>query len=150
MTVTMFCRMGLETNIENTNTMVCTPVFVWGKWGRKAYKQQATGEGETLWGRERLRVSSTNCRLTLEQSSIKQHMAIQHSSCVPQTRGVDEKGEVPTTYVVSLPRVLQLVRCPVPGCPVVEHSERRLRESFMFQHIQSRIALVQKGKEPLP
>ena len=32
-TVAMFCRMGLETNLENTKAMVCTPGFVWGKWG---------------------------------------------------------------------------------------------------------------------
>ena len=27
-TVAMFCRMGLETNIKNAKTMVCTPSFV--------------------------------------------------------------------------------------------------------------------------
>ena len=50
----------------------------------------------------------------------------------PQTKGVDEKGEGPTTYVVSLPRILQSVRFLVPGCPAVAHSAVRLQEIFMF------------------
>ena len=37
-TVEMFRRVGLEKNLENTKTMVCTPGFIWGKWGEKAYK----------------------------------------------------------------------------------------------------------------
>ena len=40
----MFCRMGLDTNIEKTNYMVCTPIFIWGKWSEEAYKQQTMGE----------------------------------------------------------------------------------------------------------
>ena len=31
--VAIFRRMGLETNLENTKTMVCTPWFIWWKWG---------------------------------------------------------------------------------------------------------------------
>ena len=32
-TVTMFRRMGLKTNLEKTKFMVFTPGFIWGKWG---------------------------------------------------------------------------------------------------------------------
>ena len=77
-------------------------------------------------------------------------MLIQHEICVPQTREVYEKGEGPATYVVSFPRVLQSVRCPVPGFPAVCHSAGRLREHFMFRHFRSRIAVVQEVREPLP
>ena len=31
MTVYMFHRMGLESNLEKTKVMVCTPRFIWGK-----------------------------------------------------------------------------------------------------------------------
>ena len=65
-------------------------------------------------------------------------------------RGVDERGEGPTTYVVSFPRILQLVRCSVPGCPAVAHSTGWLKEHFTFQQFWSQIAVVQEGKEPLP
>ena len=42
-TVAMLCRMGLEDNLEKTKAMVCTPRFIWGKWGETAYKQRETG-----------------------------------------------------------------------------------------------------------
>ena len=45
--------------------------------------------------------------------------------------------------------MLQEVRCPVPGCPVVAHSAGRIREHFMFRHIRSKV-VAQEGKEPLP
>ena len=32
-TVAMFCRMGLETNLDKTNSMVCTSRLVCGEWG---------------------------------------------------------------------------------------------------------------------
>ena len=32
-TVLMFRRMGLETNQEKSNTMICMPGCIWGKWG---------------------------------------------------------------------------------------------------------------------
>ena len=37
--VTMFCRMGLETNLMNTKAMVCTLGFIWGKWGGESVKE---------------------------------------------------------------------------------------------------------------
>ena len=90
--------------------MVCTPGFVWGKWGRQAYKQQATVEGATFQERNKLRVICAKCGVIVAQSSLKQYMTIQRGICIPQTRRVDEKGGRPTTYVVSFPRVLQSVR----------------------------------------
>ena len=42
-TVEMFRRMGLDTNLEKSNTMFCTPGYIWGKWGDHAYKIRATG-----------------------------------------------------------------------------------------------------------
>ena len=37
-TVEMFHRMELETNIEKTKAVVCTPGFIWRNWGEQAYK----------------------------------------------------------------------------------------------------------------
>ena len=52
--------------------------------------------------------------------------------------------------MVSFPKVLQEVRCTVPGCPVVAHSAGKLREHFMFCHFRSKVSIVQEGKELLP
>ena len=35
-TVEIFCRMGLEKNINKTKAVVCTPGFIWGEWGEHA------------------------------------------------------------------------------------------------------------------
>ena len=51
--------------------------------------------------------------------------------------------------MVSLTRVLQEVKCPVPGCLEVTHSAGRLCENFMYYHFQSKGAVVQEGAEPL-
>ena len=37
-TVAMFRRMGLEDNLNKTNTVVCTSRFIWGEWVETAYK----------------------------------------------------------------------------------------------------------------
>ena len=47
--VAIFRRIGLETNLENTNTMVCTPGFIWGEWGEQEYKRRVTVEGAMSW-----------------------------------------------------------------------------------------------------
>ena len=133
----MFQRMGLEMNLKNYKTMVCTPGYIWVKWGEQVYKIQSTGEGATYRERKRLRVSCADCGVTVARSYLKQHMMSLHGICAPQTRGVDDKGEGSTAYVGSFPRILQLVRCPVPGCRARAHSAVRVQEHFMFRHFWS-------------
>ena len=36
--VEMLLRVGLDTNLDNTKSMVCMPGFIWGKWSEEAYK----------------------------------------------------------------------------------------------------------------
>ena len=90
------------------------------------------------------------CGVTVAASYLKAHMMRTHGICVPQMGRVDEVGGGPTTYVVSFPKVLQEVRCPVSGCPEVAHSTGRLRKHFMFCHFISKVEVVQEEKEPLP
>ena len=141
--------MGIDANPKNTKAMVCTPWFIWGKWGETAYKQQVTGEGATFRERNSMRVSCTKYIVTVEELYLKAHMEIIHGIYAPQTRGFDKVGGGPITYVVSFPRVLQTVKCPVPGCTLVAHSAGRLRENFMYHHFSSKVAAVQEGVEPL-
>ena len=48
MTVAIFRRVGIDTNLGNTMSLVCTPGYIWGKWSEEVYKSRATGEGETF------------------------------------------------------------------------------------------------------
>ena len=90
-TMVMYHRMGLGKNIKDTKIMVYTPGSIRGKGGEKAYKRRATGERATFWERKRLRVSFTECRVTVAKYSLKQHMASQHGICVLSMRGVEKK-----------------------------------------------------------
>ena len=126
--------------------MVYTLGYIWGKWGGHVYKIRAMGEGATYREHKILWVSFSECGVTVAQSYLNQHMASLHRLCVPQTRWVDKKGEVPTTYVMSFPHILQPVRCPVLGCPVKVHSAGRLRGNFMFRKIWSQIEVVREER----
>ena len=64
---------------------------------------------------KRLRVSCTEYGMMVAQSYLKQHMESLHGLCAPQMRGVDEKGEGPTTYMVSFPQIIQSRIFLVPG-----------------------------------
>ena len=108
--VMMFRRVGLDTNHKNTKYIVCTYVFVWGNWSEEAYKLRSTGEGSMFREGKRIRLSCTECGMNVAALSLKKHMARLHGICVPQTRGVNKVGGLLTTYVVSLPSVLKLVK----------------------------------------
>ena len=88
-----------------------------------------------------MRVRLSTYDVTVAASYLKAHMARSHGICVPQMRRFDEVGGGPTKYVVSFPKVLQEVRCPVPGCPEVVHSAGRLHKHFMYRHYRSKVAL---------
>ena len=38
----------LDTNLEKTKAMVCTPGFIWGKTSKVVYKRRVTREGGVL------------------------------------------------------------------------------------------------------
>ena len=108
------------------------------------------GEGVTFREWKKSKVSCATCGVTVAASYIKAHMARSCGIYVPHMRGVDEVGGVPTTYVMSFPKVIQEVICPVPECPTVAYRARRLCKHFMLRHFRSKVALVQEGKEMLP
>ena len=55
-------------NLDKTKAMVCTPRFIWGKWGELAYKICATGEGEIFREQKKTRVSCATCGVTVAAS----------------------------------------------------------------------------------
>ena len=47
-----------------------------------------------------------------------------------------------TTNLVSFPRILKSVDCPVQGRPEMTHSVGRMRENFMYIHFRSNVAFL--------
>ena len=64
-TVAMFRSMGLDSNLNKTKALVCTPGFIWEKWWKTAYNQQATEEGVTFRESKRTRTIFTECSVTV-------------------------------------------------------------------------------------
>ena len=47
------------------------------------------------------------------------------------------------------PLILNLVDCPVNGCPAKAKVPGRLREHFIFCHWKSKMTILQEGPKPL-
>ena len=100
--------------------------------------------------RKKRRVSCTECGVTVAESYLNMHMAQIHGICVPHKRGVNKLGGWPTTYVVSLSRVLQEEKCLVMGCSEVARSVGRLCDHLIYRHYRTNEVVVQEGAELLP
>ena len=59
-------------------------------------------------------------------------------------------GGGPNTYVVSFPRTLQSVECPVQGIKARAHNAGGMRDSFRYRYFLSKVAVLQDGRETLP
>ena len=66
-------------------------------------------------------MSCTKCSVMVEASYLKAHMVLIHGICVPKMKWVGEVGGGLTTYIVSLPKLLQTVNFTVPGCMKIAH-----------------------------
>ena len=124
--VRMFEIVGLQTNLDKTKAMICTPGFIWGQQGSDVYKQRATGEGTKFWERKRTMVSCEMCGEKISASSLRYHMEITHVRVLLQVRGVDFGGGVLEVYKVSFTWLLKLVDFPVEVCPAKAKTLGRL------------------------
>ena len=76
------------------------------------------GDEATFIEQKKNRVTCEECRTTKSELFIHKHIKSDQGIVIPQTQGVViDRGGL-ETYVVSLPRVLKSVGCPVDGCPV--------------------------------
>ena len=83
-------------------------------------------------------------------SSLRHHMEISHGIVLPHVRGVDVGGGGPEIYMVSFPRILKLVECPLEGFLERAKTPGILGEHFMYGHCKSKVAIMQEVPELLP
>ena len=72
--------------------MVCTPGYIWSKWSKAVFKHRDTGEGATFRVRKWLRLSFSECGVTVAVLYLKGHMERQHGRSVQHMREVDIRG----------------------------------------------------------
>ena len=148
--VRTFDRVGLQKNLGKTEATVCIPGFIWGKQRVGAYKRRETGEVSTFIDWKETRVSCEYCKTTMSEFSLLHHMERAHRIVMPYIRGVEIGGGGPEIYVVSFPRVLKSVECPVYECLSMENNLGRLRENFMYLNWKAKIVILQEFPAPLP
>ena len=148
--VDMFRRVGMEKNLDKMKAMICTQGLIWVQIREAMYKRRETGEGEKFWERKRTSVSYLECGTEVAASSIRNHLWQSNGVILPQTRGVHVGGGGATTYVVSFPRILKLVECPVIGCTAKAHSAGSMQENFMYRHLHPKVSVMHEGIETLP
>ena len=118
--VNLFARVGLETNVKKTQTMICTPGRIRTQLPTASYQRMRRGlvmaEEWDSW-----KVQCWQCSKPMAASSLCHHLADQHE--IYQEVVVAEElleACVAVTYPVNSEHSGKLA-CPVPGCAGVLH-----------------------------
>ena len=145
----LFERVGLKTNTSKTKAMTCFPGHISGSMSSRAYKRRMQGEGESPRARKRRRVQCPACGIDISAGSLQQHMQRQHGlhGVIQQDDTVPQQ---PAVYSISFPRTIDLVQCPVKGCPGTATSRSNLHRHFMHRHVFDTIIIPEEGSAPLP
>ena len=111
--VALFGQMGLQANVEKTQTMTCYPGLITSALSREAHERRVTGEGQSCRQRLRNRVTCPDCGKELSKGLLNQHRRQQH--------GVEPEIDWPalaptaapsTCYPISFPAHARRVQCP--------------------------------------
>ena len=76
--VGLFERVGLQTNVGKTVSMVCRPCPAAGNQSEAAYGRMMTGEGPTYQERQKERVKCGECGKEMAAGSLASHRMTQH------------------------------------------------------------------------
>ena len=118
--VNLFVRVGLETNMQKTQTMICMPGRIRTQLPTVSYQRMWRGlVAAEDWDSQK--VQCRQCRKLMATSSLHRHLADQHK--IYQEVVVAEEllvARVAVTYLINLEHSGRLVR-PVPGCAGVLH-----------------------------
>jgi hypothetical protein len=131
--VDMFARVGLRTNTEKTQVMICTPGFIRTYYSTAAYKRKLSHQGDTYRQRKRRRTTCATCGKDLAEGSLLSHVRSQHGGEFPPPTMVAPSP--PMDYTVRWPDGRgSSAPCPSAGCPYRADSENLLRRHFATQH----------------
>jgi hypothetical protein len=143
--VSLFERVGLETNTSKTQMMICTPGRIRTQLPTDLYRQLQRGRvtGAEWNARD---IECSRCGKTMKASSLRRHLADMHS--VYQQTVVAEEMLVchsAKTHVVSewSPAGLS---CPFPECGGLLSSGWMMRQHFWDVHPMDLVKVLKEGK----
>jgi hypothetical protein len=145
--VDLFTRVGLETNVQKTQTMICTPGRIRTQLPTTSYnrmRQGVTTAGE--W--ESQAVECQQCQGMMKASSLHCHLADQHQ--IYQQIVVAEElleARAGVTYEAH-PRYDGKLACPLPGCEGVLRDGWMIRRHFRDLHPLNKVIVPKEGLFP--
>ena len=103
--VGLFERMGLQTNVGKTVSMVCRPCQAAGNQSEAAYGRKMTGEVPTYQKRQKERVECGECRKEMAAGSLASHRMMQHGKAKEEQWSWEASatGGYPRTYWIAFP-----------------------------------------------
>jgi len=152
--VTLFRKVGLETNVDKTKIMICHPSFIRTHLSDEACKKRLTGEGLSYKDRKQQRVQHQWCLKPFVASYIDSHRATAHHDfecalpALPEA--LPEDTHVPQFYHISWPRVILHQRRPALDCPFTSLNAGTLamHRHFQYKHPLDTINLARDGPRP--
>ena len=145
--VDLFARVGLETNVQKTQTMICMPGRIRTQLLTASYQRMQRGlVTAEEWDSQK--VQCQQCSKLMAVSSLRCHLVDQHK--IYQQVVVAEElleARVAVTYLVNLELSGRLV-CPVPGCVGVLHGGWMLWRHFRDLHLLNRVLISKEWYFP--
>ncbi len=145
--VNLFARVGLETNVKKTQTMICTPGRIRTQLPAASYTRMREGL-TTAEEWDSRKEQCHQCNNMMAASSLCHHLADQHE--VYQQVVVAEEllgAQAGVTYHVH-PELGGRLKCPVPGCAGKLRGGWMLRRHFRDLHPLDKVVVSTEGYLP--
>ena len=113
--VSLFARVGLETNVSKTQAMICTPGRIRTQLPEASYRRMQ--QGIVLAAeRDTRMVQCRECDIAISASSMRHHLADQHDVYQGVVVSQEYLEPCPSVLYTAHPRYDGKLACPVPGC----------------------------------
>jgi len=145
--VDLFARVGLETNVKKTQTMICTPGRIRTQLPAESYRRMRQGLVTAEEWNNRI-IKCRQCDASIRASSLRRHLADQHE--IYQCISVPEEylGTREDTLFQAHPRYDGKLACPIPGCLGVMKDGWMMRRHFRDLHPMDMVVVPKEGFFP--
>jgi hypothetical protein len=148
----LFGRVGLKTNTDKTEVMICHPGHISTRVSDEAYGRRLGHGGLTFRERSRQKVTCPTCHVGLAQNSLRRHMQTRHGQDILTMAAPALMATGAGAYRVHLPKTDCVkgrgAACPVAGCGYTATAWGGLRAHFQFRHPKDSVHILDESPRP--
>ena len=148
----LFGRVGLKTNTDKTEVMICHPGHISHRVTDAAYGRRLGHGGLSFRERNRQRVECPICKVGLAQSSLSRHMQTRHGQDILPVATPPPVSTAAVVYKVSFPKTDcakgRGAACPVDSCGFKATTWIGMRYHFQFRHPKDSIHILNESPRP--